>query len=82
MAGTTSVENIEKKLKGDLDQRWLMNENSTMHRDQFGNEIHKTGKTYILYCKQVKVCEVHRLHTAKLISTILLNDIVHYKDLD
>lgn len=82
MAGTTSVENIEKKLKADLDQRWMMNEGSTIHRDQYGNEIHKVKDTYILYRKKVKIIEVNRLHTAKLLSTIIMNDIVHYKSLD
>lgn len=82
MAGTTSIENIEKNLKGDLDQRWLANENSSMHHDQYGNEIHKVKDSYILYRKQVKIIEVHRLHTAKLLSTIIMNDIVHYKNLE
>lgn len=82
MAGPTSVENIEKNLKADLDQHWMMNESSTIHRDQYGNEIHKVKDSYILYRKQVKIIEVHRLHTAKLISQIILNDIVHYKNLE
>lgn len=82
MAGNTSIENIEKKLKADLDQRWMANENSSVHRDQYGNEIHKVKDTYILYRKQVKIIEVNRLHTAKLLSAIILNDIVHYKSLE
>lgn len=77
-----SVPVVEKKLQSDIDQRWMENTDKTISRDQYGNEIHRLRKTYVLYRMHEKVCEVHRLHTAKLISTILLNDIVHYKDLD
>lgn len=77
-----SISIVEKKLQADFDQRWMMNSDKTIYRDQYGNEIHALRETYILYRKHEKICEVHRLHTAKLISTILLNDIVHYKDLD
>jgi hypothetical protein len=82
MAGTTSIEQIEKKLKADIDQRWQESWDKTVSRDQYGNEIHKLQNTYVLYRKQEKIAEVNRLHTAKMISTIILNDIVHYKDLD
>lgn len=77
-----SIEKTEQKLKANIDQRWMDNTDKTIHRDQYGNEIHKLRKTYVLYRKHEKIIEVHRLHTAKLISTIILNDIVHYKDLD
>lgn len=77
-----SIEKTEQKLKANIDQRWMDNTDKTIHRDQYGNEIHKLRKTYVLYRKQEKIIEVHRLHTAKLISAIILNDIVHYKDLD
>lgn len=76
-----SVADIETKLKSGIDQRWLCNEDNDRHKDRYGNEIYKTGGKYILYRKQVKIVEVNRLHTAKLISTILLNDVILYKDL-
>lgn len=66
----------------DIDQRWIDNTDKTIHRDQYGNEIHKLRDTYVLYRKHEKIIEVNKLHTAKMISTIILNDIVHYKDLD
>lgn len=79
---SNSIESIERKLKSDFDQHWSHNTDKTIARDQYGNEIHRLRKTYVLYHKHQKVIEVHKLHTAKLISTIILNDIVHYKDLD
>lgn len=77
-----SFETIERKLKSDLGQNWRENTDKTIHRDQFGNEIHKLMDTYVLYHKQEKIAEVNRLHTAKVISMVLLNDIIHFKDLD
>lgn len=82
MAANTSVESIEKKLKADIGQRWKENWEKTIHRDQYGNEIHKLKDTYVLYRKQEKIIEVNRLYTAKLISQVILNDIVHYKSLE
>lgn len=76
-----SIERIEQKLKGDLGQNWKDADNHTIYRDQFGNEIHKTRNGYILYRKQEKIIEVNKLHTAKLISQIIVNDTIHYKDL-
>jgi hypothetical protein len=76
-----SIEIIERKLKSDIDQRWMANTDKTIYRDQYGSEIHLLRETYVLYRKHEKICEVNKLHTAKLISTIILNDIVHYKDL-
>lgn len=77
-----SIENIERKLKTDIDQRWMENSDKTISRDQYGNEIHRLRDTYVLYRKHEKICEVHKLYTAKLISQILLNDIVHYKGIE
>jgi hypothetical protein len=77
MANTVS--DIEKKLQSGIDQRWMMNSDKTIYRDQYGNEIHALRETYVLYRKHEKIIEVNKLHTAKLISTIILNDIVHYK---
>jgi hypothetical protein len=77
----SSTETIEQKLKGDIDQHWRENGDHTIFRDQYGNEIHKLRDTYILYRKQEKIVEVNRFHTAKLISAILVNDIIHYKDI-
>lgn len=77
-----SVPIVEKKLRSDIDQRWIANAEKTIYRDQYGSEIHALKETYVLYRKQEKICEVHRLHTAKLISQVILNDIVHYKSLE
>jgi hypothetical protein len=76
------IANIEHKLKDSIDQQWKVSYDRTIHRDQYGNEIHKLKNTYVLYRKQVKVIEVNRLYTAKLISTIILNDIVQFKKIN
>jgi hypothetical protein len=81
MAGN-KPELLDQKLKEPIDQRWLDNNDKTICRDQYGNEIHKLKNTYVLYRKQVKVIEVNRLYTAKLISTIILNDIVQFKKIN
>lgn len=77
--GLSKPEIIEERLKADIEQHWIHSESYDIHRDQYGNEIHKTNKTYILYRKKEKIIEVNRLYTAKLISTIILNDIVQFK---
>jgi hypothetical protein len=75
------IANIEHKLKDSIDQQWKVSYDRTIHRDQYGNEIHKIATGYILYRKQSKIIEVNRLHTAKLISNIIVNDIIHFKKL-
>lgn len=77
-----SVDSIQQKLKDEIGQNWRDTDNHRTYRDQFGNEIHKTQNGYMLYRMNEKVIEVNRLATAKLISNIILNDIVLYKDLD
>lgn len=64
--------------KEDMKQNWLINSYARHMTDQFGFKI-TYGTTYSLSYKDTPVITVHSLQAAKLISTIILNDIIMNK---
>lgn len=66
---------IELSLKEDLKQNWIHNTYSKVCSDQFGFVIH-CGRRFKLEYKGDYIITVNLLDAAKLISRIILNDMV------
>lgn len=75
------VEVTEVKLLGDIGQKWQGRFANTEYHDQFGFSIYKTGIRWELYHNGNLLGKVNKLHTAKMLSRIWLNDAVIYKRL-
>lgn len=72
------------QLQSTMGQSWLHNSKASSWSDQFGFVIQKDSadpKPFALYKGDIFVTRCYRLHTAKLISTIMINDIILYKSL-
>jgi hypothetical protein len=72
-----------RSLKSKMGQTWLHNVNAMMWMDQHGFTIEKTEneKPYRLTHKGSTLGDFYRLHTAKLVSTIAINDIILHKSM-
>lgn len=70
-----SRKKIEVSLKEDLNQKWIHNTYSRICSDQFGFVIH-CGKKFKLEYRESHIITVNLLDAAKLISRIILNDMV------
>lgn len=68
----------EGSLKEGIGQRWVLNSYDKSYSDQFGFMI-RYGTEYRLSFKGQDLITVYSLITAKLISTIILNDIIMNK---
>lgn len=73
-----SAQVTERKLISDMGQKWTSNWDKTEHYDQFGFKIFKCGNKFHLYRKNEKIGEVNKLHSAKFLSRIWLNDAILY----
>jgi hypothetical protein len=76
------LDSIYDKLLEGLGQRWRVNQSHTIFNDQFGFAIYKHHDQFILYYKEKKISVFNNLATAKMVSTIILNDIINYKNFD
>lgn len=74
-----TLEIVEDKLLSDMGQVWRERGDNEYY-DQYGFVIYKVGNQYHLYRHNQRLGgEVNKLHTAKLLSKIWLNDAVLYK---
>lgn len=68
----------EQELREDLKQVWRQNQYQRHYEDQFGFRI-DYGTTYHLFHMDKEITVTYSLAAAKLISRIILNDIVMNK---
>jgi hypothetical protein len=76
--GAKTREDKEIELKDSMGQNWTSNSYSRYYQDQFGFVIYY-AKNYRLEYRGRAIATVHSLVAAKLISTIILNDIISNK---
>lgn len=69
---------IEASLKEDLKQNWTNSSYQKEYTDQFGFKIRYGTRIWLRYRDNWEI-PVHSVAAAKLISTIILNDIVMNK---
>jgi hypothetical protein len=72
---------LESELKSDMSQKWIYNSTKRTHSDQFGFVIH-VGNEYRLCYKGESICSLHSMPAARMISTIILNDIIMHKKIE
>lgn len=68
-----------EQLKSGFNQKWTLNSYDKSYGDQFGCVIRYHRNLYNLSVKEHKVNNLYSLEAAKLISGIILNDIVMHK---
>lgn len=73
-----NIEELAHPVAEDLKQNWLQNSYAKTFADQFGFVI-EYGERYRLSYRGEEVVVVYSLQAAKLISTIILNDIIMNK---
>lgn len=67
--------------KEPIGQKWVNNSYSKTYSDQFGFVIHYSDRIYHLKYKGEPITTLYSVEAAKLISTIILNDIVVNKQI-
>lgn len=73
-----NIEELAYPVAEDIKQNWLQNSYAKTFADQFGFVI-EYGERYRLSYRGEEVVVVYSLQAAKLISTIILNDIIMNK---
>lgn len=73
-----NIEEVQLPEVENLKQNWLQNTYQRKYSDQFGFVI-EYGERYRLLYREKEMVVVYSLQAAKLISTIILNDIIMHK---